>query len=376
VFLIFYFIYIALILCGAVAKKSKLYSVIIFAFLLTLFGLNNHHLGYSNYFNMDFSNYYTAYLSSDGALSSRNMETGFRYIMYLSNSLGLSMNSFRLVIGFFGFTLIINTIKRYSNYPNYVLSLYLIYPFINDVIQIRSFLAASIVIFSIRYLIENKKWNLFKYVLSIFIASSIHVSSLFYLVLILVRFLKSKNIFVIVFTALPTLVILAYTSFYPFLASKITNNEKVFLYLSRRTTWGLLLVFGILFMLYLVHYILNKECKRSLWNKDNSIINKVAKVKLDKIEFYDSMLKINTILLLIAPLLVYDFNFIRLYRNILPLNYIIYIDAIILNKASKHAYMYLTLIYVSLSILFMVFYGLHASEQIFPVFNDNILLRP
>lgn len=353
-FLIFYFIYIALILCGAVAKKSKLYSVIIFAFLLTLFGLNNHHLGYSNYFNMDFSNYYTAYLSSDGALSSRNMETGFRYIMYLSNSLGLSMNSFRLVIGFFGFTLIINTIKRYSNYPNYVLSLYLIYPFINDVIQIRNFLAASIVIFSIRYLIENKKWNLFKYVLSIFIASSIHVSSLFYLVLILVRFLKSKNIFVIVFTAFPTLVILAYTSFYPFLASKITNNEKVFLYLSRRTTWGLLLVFGILFMLYLVHYILNKECKRSLWNKDNSIINKVAKVKLDKIEFYDSMLKINTILLLIAPLLVYDFNFIRLYRNILPLNYIIYIDAIILNKASKHAYMYLTLIYVSLSILFMV----------------------
>lgn len=372
-FQIYYLLYITLICCGSVKKTSKFFSAIIFIFLLIVFGLNNHHLDYSSYFNMDFSNYYTAYLSSDGVLSSRDMEIGFRYLMYFSNSIGLSINSFRLIIGVVGFSLIFSTIKRYSQYPNYVLSLYLIYPFINDVIQIRNFFAASIMIFSIRYLIESEKGSLLKFIVCILIASTIHISSLFYLIFIITRFINIKYIYKSVFVTFPFLVILAYTPLYPAIASKITDNQKVFHFLSRRTTFGLLLVFGVLFMLHIVHYILNKENRKILIKTDNIIINKVLKTNIDKSYFYSFMMKINIIMLLIAPLLVFDFNYIRLYRNILPLNFIVYIDAVVLNQYLKKSGKYKLLVYASLVLLFLIFYGFNASEQILPVFNDNIL---
>ncbi|PKM90622.1 MAG: hypothetical protein CVU85_00245 [Firmicutes bacterium HGW-Firmicutes-10] len=356
------------------ARKSKLFSLYIFIFFVIIFGLNNHHLGYSDYYNMDFENYYTAYLSSANQISPRNMEIGFKIVMYISNLLGLSLNSFRFIIGLFGFSLIFITIKKYSSYPNYVLSLYLIYPFINDVIQIRNFIAASIVIFSIRYLLEDKKGNLLKYALFVFLASLFHISSLFYLVLILVKYLKTRHFLNLILIVLPTLIILAYTSFYPFLVSRITSNQKVLMYLSRRTTWGLIIVYGTIFMMFGVHYILNREAKKSLIgeNKLRPGIDEGSLV--DKMTFYDILLRINTLILLLSlPLLIYDFNYIRLYRNILPLNYIVYVDAIMYRRIPAMSHKYFILIFISLSILFVMFYGLNASEQIFPVFNDNML---
>lgn len=369
-----YLTYTSLIIGGFFAKKSKLFSVYIFIFFVIIFGLNNHHLGYSDYFNMDFENYYTAYLSSASQISPRNMEIGFKLMMYISNLLGLSLNSFRFIIGLFGFSLIFNTVKKYSSYPNYVLSLYLIYPFINDVIQIRNFIAASIVIFSIRYLIEDRKGNLLKYASLVFVASLFHVSSLFYLLLIFVKYFRTRHFLNLILTILPTLIILAYTSFYPFLVSRITSNQKVLMYLSRRTTWGLIIVYGTIFMMFCVHYILNREAKKSLI-KENELKPGINEgFSMEKITFYDILLRINTLILLLSlPLLIYDFNYIRLYRNILPLNYIVYVDAIMFRRIPNMSHKYFILVFISLSVLFVMFYGLNASEQIFPIFNDNML---
>lgn len=373
---IFYVVYLIMIISAYKFSKSKLQTLIMLSFMVIIFGLNNHHLGHSNYHNMDFNNYYTLYLSNNGSISARNVEIGFKFLMFISNKIGLSFNAFRIGIALMGYIMIFNTIKKYSSNPNLVFSIYLIYPFINDVIQIRNFLAASIVVFSFRYLLESGKYNSLKYISGILIASTIHLSSLFYLIFIIAKYINHKTIFRIVFLIFPVLTIFAYTPLYIYLVRLFTDSEKILSYLSRRTTWGLFFVFGILFLFYFLQYYLNNECRKDIFYENKSDIRSgiFGEINVNRYEFYNMILKVNTLLMLTAPLLVYNFNFIRIYRNIMILNYIVFSDGILFNKKSKRSVLNGILVFGVGIVLFIFFYGMYASEQIFPVFNDNILL--
>lgn len=366
-----YIIAVIFIILGVFSKRSKVYTICFISFLCVLIGLNIHHLSNSNYYNMDFTNYYTLYLGNENGISGRDIEIGFQFIMVLCNKLGITFNMFRLLISIVGYVLIYDTIKKYTKYINYVFLLYFIFPFLNDAIQIRNFLSMSIIIYAFRYLIENKKNNNIKYILCIIIASSIHITSLFYLIFLLARVFRKRFILGVSIYFSVILVILSYTNLYPTLVSFIIKSNKVISYFDRRTTWGLIIVFGVLIMLVMSFYIMHKKCYLYYLNN----ITKNTSLKLRK-EFLDILWKCNILLIITAPLLVYDFNFIRLYRNILFLNYIVFVHAILIAKKNKQELM----IYVGIALfvvgsLFIFFYGMNADTQIWPILNDNMIFR-
>ena len=358
-----YILLIILILGTLAFRKARFYRAYMIIFMLIVFGLNTHHLGHSHFYNMDFGNYYSLYLSNSQRISTRDIEVGFQTIMLFANKLGLSFNAFRMLLGIVGYALIISTIKVLTKNTNQVLALYLIFPFFNDVIQIRNFLSMSIVIYASRYLVRSRKSDALKYVLLVLLASRIHTASLFYLVFLLAKKLKVKTLMKLVPFVSIIMTILAYTNLYPVLANLFTDNARLLSYFTRRTTWGLPVVLSVMLMYFFTYFI--------MYDKSSNLDGSASAVGLP-----DMLLKMNILLLTIAPLLVYNFNFIRLYRNILPLNYIVFINAIHCNGNKPNIALGKSFIMLAfIGFLFIFFYGMNAQTQILPVFEDNYIFN-
>lgn len=362
-----YVYFILLIFSYKLFKNKKNYYIFYIIFFIIVMGLNIHHLNYgsSSYNNYDFYNYYTLYKSSANAISDRNAEIGFKILFYLFNQIGLKFYQARLLISVVGYLLIISTIKKYTNNINYVLLLYLFYPFINDVIQIRNFLAVSIFIFSTRFLIEKPKLYVFKYSLFLLIASLFHISIIYYFLILVFLKMNKKQTLYTLFIIMPIFITLSYTDLYKNLILFLFDNEKLFYYLSRKSTIGFIPISIMFIFRYIVFIIFYKEAINQVNNFDNIYYKK---------NIYDIIFKMNMAAFLIFPLLVYNYNFIRLYRNILILNYVLYSDVIyIIRKNGKKGNLYIFLSLILVLILFLQFYVLHYDTQILPVFQDNLI---
>ena len=70
---------------------------------------------------------------------------------------GFSYTVFRAFLFTFCMVLLTKTFYDFSPYPNLVFILYLVYPFTIDAVQVRSFVATSIMVFSVRFIISFKK---------------------------------------------------------------------------------------------------------------------------------------------------------------------------------------------------------------------------
>lgn len=153
------------------------------------------------YNNADQSVYLSRY--NQPKLWKTNTELLFGFIMNLSHYLRLNFIGFKGLVSFVEIFLIGKTIWNYSNRPNLILSLYSIFPFVMHVSQIRNALATAIFIYFSRYLFDkdNIKFKYFKYlskadlkyIFGILLASFIHTASLFWLILLLGKKLKTKQ---------------------------------------------------------------------------------------------------------------------------------------------------------------------------------------
>ena len=114
-------------------------------------------------------------------------EKGFWGLCALGNILGLSFQEFRILYaGIFSFFTLLAA-KRLSPYPNCVLALFLLWPFVPGVSGIRQTMANMIMCCGLPCLFKQGKMQIVKYVLWILLAWSIHQSSLFFLLFIFSR---------------------------------------------------------------------------------------------------------------------------------------------------------------------------------------------
>ena len=187
--------YLRLILFFAVAIINFIYGIFSkrssFVLLLSLMSLS-FIAGFSAISDNSDMSLYSAYYNG---LLTYNPNWAFSFVLIedLFSRIGFSFNMFRTIIYFICFLLLFFGCRHYL--PNYhiiiVVYCFSLYVFLS--ITFRYFIAFSIVIFAIQFLIRSKRRPLF-FVLLVLLATSFHTSVIFFLLLIVLAFKnKIKN---------------------------------------------------------------------------------------------------------------------------------------------------------------------------------------
>lgn len=357
-----YLISFILILIGLLKKDSKLLFYLQFLWCWVLIGFNTHNPDYLNY-----KNQYDL-VSETGMYSSS--EQLFVILIYISNLLHLNYQGFLIIISFIGLLLMAKTIKKYTKNVSFVFALFSLYPLLESAIQIKQFLAMSIVIYSIKFLItKGKKYSLY-YIISIIVATSIHSSSIYFLIFLLIKHLKSK--YIVLTSVMMFGVFFVTLNIYPEIITLIADERIYNQYISS-SDMRLDIYKSILLIIWqLCGIIIVLISSKGIIRSESKDIT-----TLENAKFIDLINKINILMLPSSFFYFYTMLFMRLYRSVLPLNYIaiaICITVIIKKGGKPYFIIILFVTYILLTFLYFNIISGNVYEHIFfPIFENNLL---
>jgi hypothetical protein len=300
---------------NTLVKSNKIALISTLVIMVFLFGGMSKcadDIMYQNMFN---------YMKAHGLTIYATTEFGFTFFVFLCTKIGMSYKIFRTLIAITGLLLIQKTAIEYSKKYSLVFILYFIYPFMLDTIQIRNFLAASIVIYSFSFLAENTKKGDRKYFIGILIAFSIHYMAIFFLPFLFIKKNSVNYLATIALHLVPILCILTSTPVIPNFVRSIVGDQlaaSIAMYF-QRAHWGFLLLWArqlafTVLAYYSYLYVKTRDVDER-WKDLNTVI-----------------IKLNIYMIIICfPLIMFNGNFFRLLRPMLFLDYIIISQVLYLN---------------------------------------------
>lgn len=335
---------------GFIFGKSKIIQFIQFLVSLITFSFATQLPDYIGYVLCYDSA--TVSNSSQGYLDA--FEPGYRFSNYLFSNMGFDFDQFRMIIFLICYLLIMSTIKRYTSKPNIVFSLYMIFPFCMDCIQIRNFIGSAIIIFALRYILDRDQ-QLIKYIIGCCIASMFHSTMIIYLLYTIIYF-DNKNFsksYDFLFISICAICLCQY-----FIGISILNKIAYFTNRTSIFTYGAFFI-----LLYLANYL------------SKYIHGFFARINIDTkfdSEYIARFIKLTCIFI---PFLIFHFDFFRWVRNvmivfsILVVNYLTY-----KNKLTERKLLISSIVIIAFVLLLYrhAFYGYEDSFW-YLLFNNNKL---
>lgn len=208
-------------------RQSRVVTAIAFASLWILMGLNTANADYALY----------KYLYDFKLLDASGINAGYLAAEQIAWFLGLDFMQFRMLFSAVGLGLITLFIRRYSTCPNIVLALYAFLPFMYDVVHFKFFLAASIAIYSLRFLIDKPKFYGLKYGIGLYIATLIHPASFLFIVFV-VGLLDERNAFRVSLIAAAFVLIAVYSGLAQHISSFLLDSVKQGAYMTELGRFG------------------------------------------------------------------------------------------------------------------------------------------
>lgn len=314
-----------------------------------------------NTFNADYRAYELLYqkIATFGIDSDQNIEIGYRLLMKLSSNLSLNYQGFLIVTSFFCILAFSLLLRKITNEVFFSMLLFLIFGFFSSAIQIRNFIACIIIIFAIYIFLKlNGLKSYIYYVIIILIASLFHVTSLFYLLFILIKFDKK-----VIFTGFIISTLVIFT---------LKNNLQVYfsdtkftMYLDPQASKGMATNVILLIYFFSNCYLVKRISTIDM--KDN-------KTHLSSMIFY-----INLLASVSFPLVMINNNFIRLIRNIFLLNYSVYASTVAsIYKKTKIKNYIIILAYFSFVLFSAYFFTVRGSAfeaSVLSLFRNNLLFN-
>lgn len=234
-------------------------------------------------------------------------ENGYYWISYIASGMNLSFDVFRGVIIIVAILFMYIGISKLGFNRNIVFAIYAIYPFTIDVIQIRNFLAMSLLIYSLHFLNRETRGGCIKFSIVVLLATLVHSISIVFFVLLLAnadivekkwkkRILLSLFFIAVIFAFLAQSSATVQQIIYQ-LFSEI-NESKATFYLSSKMNFGFLVywLMEVLF-LFVAYKVYAEQQSRSLPLS------------------YGRIFWVNLVLAYLFPLLTINVNFYRIYRN-------------------------------------------------------------
>lgn len=189
---VFYSFLIALILLNTLSNRKNENKLYAFAILLVWFLLvfvNDDYVDWNTYqgiFNRSTYLYYTK-------------DIGFGVLCYILKSLGFEAVSLRIVIYTIGLLLLDRALRMVNVNKLLFLAFYCFYPVPSDAMHLRTCIVSYILIYALISYIKDKNW--FKYVLLIAIATLFHKMAVLYIPFVLINRVEKNNKFTKAFLA-------------------------------------------------------------------------------------------------------------------------------------------------------------------------------
>lgn len=273
-------------------NENSIY-ILLFICLILIFVGNNYNPDYY-YYKFIFQNLDNKYLI---------VEKGYIYFLLLCKKIINSYEFNILLTSFIGLSLIMMTFKKYTN-MKLPIFLYLLFPFFLDIVQIRFFLAMSLFVFSLKYIIERKQ---IKYILLIVLAISFHKTAIIYFPIYYLYNFKIKKLKIICY--LFSLIFFIFIKFDVLkMLIHVMDPLRANFYLKNNMRLGPYLFASIVIITMYLSFVsidILKENKKL--------------VKL--LRFF---LVINVYSIIIIPFFFLNGNFFRMQRPIILLNYILF----------------------------------------------------
>ena len=352
-----YSIFFLMAILGLIFHRSKVVSFIVGLYIIILASLNSNNPDYHSYF-LIYNNPATA-----------QEEFGFRFLCTLGNKLGMSYDVFHFIIIIIGFYFLFKGVyylrKRVSTrFDNIFLVSYMFFPLMNDIVLVRSFLSACLIIYSLHFLYDNKY---IKYIVVVLLATTIHVSSLFFLILLLKSRVKREDnygenqelsdeaiiqnrkyrrhtvlIFILIFVTV--IILLRSNVLQALMGNAGFNTLKIELWLSGNTITLRKIIFCA--VLHLVNFAVFFFVRR--YNSKNDSASNTN----DFIKFENILFVLNCAMLINIILTVYSDQFLRLLGIGVMINSIYYM--IIIGK-ERHQLRRIALLFCSITPAVLLF---------------------
>lgn len=201
--IIAFIVFFCLFVLGLANRKSKILSILLLVYMWILIGLNTQSPDYASYESIYNGTYYGF-----------NVGIGFQFVCWLSNMMGFTYQTFRMLWAGIYVLLIANYVLKCTDKPNYVFSMLLLFPILLDVSSLRSSMAFLIVM---NFSLLLKKPTVEKkvlYILGTILSATIHITAIFFLIYILIGDKQSKKKAFLVALTVFLITICIYTSIF------------------------------------------------------------------------------------------------------------------------------------------------------------------
>lgn len=291
-------LYILLISLGVIFPKSKLVFYLQWLFLTVAIAFNRG--------GPDVDAYHAMY-SINGSLETFSIKTEilYQYLSYLSYQSGLGFDEFTMLTSILAMLVLGYSISRIATLIALVMSLILIFPGIDFIIQKRNFLGICSLFLGFSFLIRNVKYAKIKYSFCVLVASGFHSLFILYMIFPFIprKIFKCFEQYSLFFVT----GLFLFSPFIPKLAILVMSSTKFNLYFDNAElflSWykALFFVFVQLAFVFFSLRILR------LYYIESDI------VFLGKNLFYFSLIAL--------PFYFYGSTFIRIYKNLLPIFYV------------------------------------------------------
>lgn len=296
------------------APKTRLIlKILLMAFIVFVVSANRN--------GSDIINYYVSYNSN----SSLSREFIYNLLERAGKLLGLNFYQFRALASIAGYVLAEKTFSLYCKQSGFIWLFYCFHLIFMDSMQLKNFLAASIFIYSTRYLFDlKKKANVFKFAACVVLEVGIHTAFAITTVLLLLLIHGRKQfvgwlLFVGGFFSIITFLNGNRIPFAHDLFQLVLGEDtRVDSYFQTTTSLGflpptILYVLGLAMLLVLDSRFMRQTSVQT--NKITSKENGLQKV------FLKVIIMVNVCFIVVLPLVMLNLTFYRFLRNLLYLNF-------------------------------------------------------
>ena len=288
------YFFVGLILLGLFLPKSNIVALLTIVFLgwLSLISINI----------ADFSSYQGIYY----AISKDQLyQTGYGwyFLNSIGRNLGLTYIQFKTILVIVSLILLFITIKCFVGQNlNYIWALYLLYPSLINITQIRFAFAMSLVLVGLIFLFKKKLWSTIVYVLIVLMAISIHTGTSYYLLFLLIPIIEKKERLFSGILIIITICLLPFKNFLRQIVRIFANDRQTSYFDNSSNLGAILVMIGVIIVFWLLSKYLDKNIKQNA---------KATKNEKDVSRFISN---INLCMLFILPLIPISVELARVQR--------------------------------------------------------------